>query len=290
MRFAILVTLLVSALFASAVGFAGGSAFQIREDFGEEPLAADYLNYYYFIPCPTAGWFWGWDEYNRQNDIIGAWFEIGDVSMYSGRAADSVDCNTLTWFRVLDFAAHGSLYPAGAWTVSFDVWCADEQGCPVGPPLWTSGPVELMEQGWNYVGVYPPIRLCSCAAVPGPVPSSPRILITATHLGYDPDYPAWGMDNVSLSVSHGCSMHDASCLPALYPRPYTSHYSSLHSGYYGNGAMQYCPAKGFKDQSDSTPDGTLYGYVELAWRIYLDCAGPSSVEPTTWGAVKSMYK
>jgi hypothetical protein len=88
----------------------------------------------------------------------------------------------------------------------------------------------------------------------------------------------------------GCNMHEHGCLPALYPRPYTSHYSAMHSGYYGNGSFQYCPPERFRDGRDSTPDGTLYGCIELAWRLYLSCSGPSATEPSTWGAIKAIYK
>ena len=63
----------------------------------------------------------------------------------------------------------------------------------------------------------------------------------------------------------------------------------MHSGYYGQG-FRYCPPRWFKDGRDTTPDAIEYGYVELAWRIYLTCSGPSGVEPTTWGNIKSMYR
>jgi hypothetical protein len=64
----------------------------------------------------------------------------------------------------------------------------------------------------------------------------------------------------------------------------------MHTGFYGNGGFQYCPSQGWKDPGDSTPNGTRYGYIELAWRIYLACSGPSPVEPSTWGSIKAMYK
>jgi len=224
------------------------------------------------------------------NDIIGAWFQIGDISTGSGLAADPLNCRTLDKIRVLDFGGMGSYDIGDMFTVRFDVWCADEQGCPIGPSLWNSGPVEFYEAGWNYIQVNPPISICSCAGVPGPTGSSPRVLVTATATGSDPWYPAWGTDNISTPVSTGCLMHDTSCLPALYPRPTSSNYSSLHSGYYGNGGFQYCPAQGFRDGADTSQDGSVYGCVELAWRIYVDCTGPSSVQPVTWGAIKSMYK
>jgi hypothetical protein len=84
-------------------------------------------------------------------------------------------------------------------------------------------------------------------------------------------------------------MHEYSCLPTIYPRPYNSYYPTIHSGFYGQN-FGYCPPMWFADSRDTSPDATVYGYVELAWRIYLVCSGPTNVEPTTWGNIKSMYR
>ncbi len=54
--------------------------------------------------------------------------------------------------------------------------------------------------------------------------------------------------------------------------------------------MFWYPPVWFTDQNDTTPDAAQYGYVELAWRIYLVCSGPTSTEPTAWGNIKSMYR
>jgi hypothetical protein len=287
----LLAALIMVALAVSASGLEK-KAYQMRDDFGMDPLYDRYLNYYYYIPCPTYSWFWMFTDWSY-GDILGAWFEVGDVSMGSGSRADPTNCHTLEFVRVLDFAGYGcyrgGIYE-GLWTVTFDVWCADEYGCPVGPSLWNSGRTELCVAGWNYIPVDPPISICSCGIEPGPPPSRPRVLVTARAIGSDCTYPQWGADNVSKPVRQGCAMHDNGCLPAIYPRPYASQYSAMHSGYYGRGAFQYCPTQWFKDPADSTADGNQYGFIELAWRIYLTCTGPTGVEPTTWGNIKSMYK
>jgi hypothetical protein len=84
-------------------------------------------------------------------------------------------------------------------------------------------------------------------------------------------------------------MHDYGCLPGLYPRPYVSHYPSIHSGYYGQD-FEYCPPQWLKDRGDTTPDANQYGFIELAWRLYLTCSGPSEATTTTWGDIKAMYE
>ena len=117
--------------------------------------------------------------------------------------------------------------------------------------------------------------------------------------GSDGVYPAFGMDNISTGIETGCIMHDAGCMPAEYPRPYVSAYPLMHSGYYGPN-FQYCPPLNFADGRDTTcatglciPDGvagTQFGFIELAWRIYVICEGPTASEPSSWGNIKRIYK
>ena len=57
--------------------------FRIREDFGTEPLYDCYLNYFYYTPCPTYSWFWSFEGW-EQDDIVGAFFQVGDISMATG--------------------------------------------------------------------------------------------------------------------------------------------------------------------------------------------------------------
>lgn len=292
MRF-IIAALLVLVLATSAAAFET-KAFQMREDFGTEPLYTCYMNYYYYIPCPTYSWFWMYTNWSY-GDIIGQYFRIGDASMYrtdtSCPPAD-VSCNrcedqVIEQFRVLDFAGYGTIYP-GLFTVEFNIYCSDFVGCPVGPSLWNSGPVEFCVGGWNYVDVNPDLCVSACHAVPFTW-CEPMFVITAQMIGQTPVYPAWGMDNISTPVSFNCAMHDFGCCPALYPRPAQSHYPTrIHSGYYGNGGFQYCPPLWFLDGRDST--GDVYGFIELAWRVYLITTGPTAVEPSTWGSIKAMYK
>jgi hypothetical protein len=279
----IVLLVLVCALEAPALE---SRRFALMEDLGTESLFDCYLNYYYYTPCPTYGWFWsftGWDFYDK----VGIFFQVGDISMYTGQVCDPQTCHTLERFRVLDFAGYGTVHPCIGGVI-FDIYCCDEYGCPVGPSLWSSGEF-WTGYAWNYIDVEPPLCITDCSAGGNPA-GGPRILITATHIGRgDPTYPAWGFDNMSTPVQMGCDMHDYSCFPALYPRPYNSYYPVIHSGFYGQD-FEYCPPLWFRDERDSTPDATEYGYIELAWRIYLACTGPSDVQPATWGNIKSMYR
>jgi hypothetical protein len=278
----VFVLILVMATSASSIE---KRAYKVRDDFGSEALQQCFLQYYYYVPCPTYSWFsafHGWDY----GDIVGQFFTVGDMSTGSLSPCDPYDCKAVAGIQVLDFAGYGAVYP-GLYTVRFDLYCSDEYGCPVGQSLWNSGPVET-GTSWNTIMVEPPVSITGCSTDPGPPPSSPRILITATHIGSECDYPEWGADNIGAAVTDGCEMHDVGCLPALYPRPAVSHYSIIHSGYYGPD-FAYCPPKWFQDPADTTTDASLYGYVELAWRLLTSCEeGPAA--PTACAASDSLIR
>ena len=284
----LLLCFLASCVLASPPASGQMKAFQMREDYGAEPLSDCYLQYYYYIPCPTYSWFWSLCLH--RGDVVGAFFEVGDMSTGTGLACDPEASHTLETIRILDYAGYGTIYP-GQFTIQMDVYCSDELGCPVGPSLWTSGPVETHFR-WNYIDVDPPLCLTPCSTIPSPVPAAPRVLVTATMTGTDGIYPQWGFDNISTPLEMGCVMHDTGCLPAIYPRPVVSHYDRIHSGYYYEGLdyLWHCPPLWFRDGREETPDASQFGHIELAWRIYLSTTGPSAGEPTTWGNIKSIYR
>jgi hypothetical protein len=285
------VLILVLVLATSALAWEK-KAYQMKEDFGTEPLQTCDLQYYYFIPCPTYSWFWAFSGWSC-GDVIGEVFYIGDAPTGDRLYCDPYDCQEIYEFRVLDFAGYGTVYP-GLFTVEFCIWCADPtdhnpKGHPFHSPLWCSGPWET-HFGWNWIDLVPPICLTQCCTESSP-PGFPVFLITARHIGTSCQYPAWGADNISTALDQGCIMHDIGCMPALYPRPWVSHYPVIHSGYYGSSYdFEYCPPLLFLDGRDTTPDGTQFGYVELAWTVWLNCHGPTATEPSTWGNIKSIYR
>jgi hypothetical protein len=260
-------------------------AYQMREDFGTEPLYDCALNYYYYIPCPTYSWFWAFSGWTP-GEIIGMCFNIGDEGTGGYPPCDPATCHELEQIRILDFAGYGTVYP-GLFTFMFDVFCLEAECCYAPEPLihlWNSGPLET-HFAWNYFLVDPPLCLTDCFYW------GPGILITATMIGTDASYPAWGFDNISTSIETGCIMHDYGCLPAVYPRGWCGGPApKVHSGYVGTYFFQYWPMLCFLDGRDTTPDCTQFGGIELAWRLYLICAGPTATEPSTWGNIKSMYE
>jgi hypothetical protein len=259
-------------------------AYMMKDDFGTADLA-DYdchLQYYYFVPCPTFSWFWGFYGW-VPGDIIGTVFTVGDQTTGAFAVCDTAECFKVAEIRVLEFAGYGGIYP-GLFTQQFDIYCADEFDCPVGPSLWNSGPVELAQvMTWNIIPVTPEVDVSSCFIDT----TTARFVVTATHIGTGTNYPEWGMDNISTLLEESCDMHDIGCLPVEYPRPTAG--NVMHSGYYGNGTPEYCPPLRFLDGGDTTQDGSLYGFLELAWRIRLTCT-ELATQPSTWGDVKSLYR
>jgi hypothetical protein len=284
-----LITVMVLVLVLATAAFAvEKSVFQMKKDFGGEQLGDCYMGYYYFVPCPTSSYFFGWTfDYG---DIVGQFFCVGDPEMGSGTVCDPNDCQSIDRFVVLDFNDNApGMYPQD-FQVEYDIYCSDLDGCPIGPALWNSGMVTSYQRGWNWFDIDPPLSVCPCVLDP---PGGPVFLITGTVRGDFPEQgPQWGSDGPGIYYYYCASMHDVGCLTVLYPRPTVSYYTpGIHSGYYGNpdsGTYQ-CPPQllaGF----DTTPDLSQWGAVEWAWTVDMTCSGPTATEPTTWGNIKSMYK
>ena len=262
-------------------------AYQMREDFGQEPLYDCSLQYYYYIPCPTYSWFWAFSGWS-QGDIVGTCFTVGDQGTGGFEPCDEWLCQGPPQvIRMLDLAGYGTVYP-GLFTIELDLYCAEEccgQEMPV-VHMWHSGPLET-HFGWNYITDADMVSLTPCW-----MPTYQAIfVITATMTGSDARYPAWACDNMSQAAASGCPLHDIGCLPAVAGRnPCGTEEPMVHSGYFGTYPFEHWPPMPFCDGSDSTPDCSIWGAVELAWRVDLMCGGPVAGEPTSWGSIKSMYR
>jgi hypothetical protein len=288
MRLCIVLALVL--VFATSAFALEKKAYQMRDDFGTEPLYDCTLNYYYYMPCPTYSWFWAYSGFTT-GEIMGMCFNIGDQGTGGAPPCDPSLAQELEQIRILDFAGYGTVYP-GLFTIEFDVYCAPEVCCGPTHPfihLWNSGPLET-GFAWNYFLVDPPLCLTPCCLAPLP-DCYPSIVVTATHTGTDGAYPAWGMDNISTAIEVGCLLHDYGCLPMIYPRNWCGGLDpKVHGGYIGTFPFQYWPPLCFLDGRDTTPDGSQFGCIELAWRIYLIYSGPTATTPSSWGNIKSMYE
>jgi hypothetical protein len=286
-----LVVLLVLVLATSAFGLEK-KAYQMREDFGTEELGDWALQYYYYIPCPTYSWFWAFTGWTT-GDILGMCFQIGDQGTGCWEPVDPYNCHTIQMLRILDFAGYGTIYP-DLFAVRFDVWCCAASMNPLMHICDVT--VSGTHFGWNYIPFPDTCCVTPCAMV-WPPPAYPRVIITASMVGLLGSYPAWGCDNISTALEQGCVMHDLCCYPVYWPRmcPVACAMPTFpeftHSSYFGTYFWEYGPpGLCFCDGRDTTPSCTQFGAIELAWRIYLDCLGPTGVEPSKWGDIKGMFQ
>jgi hypothetical protein len=246
-------------------------AYQMREDFGSEPLYDCALQYYYYIPCPTYSWFWayyGWEP----GDILGTSFKLPDQGTGGYDVCDPMMCQALETIRILDFAGYGTIYP-GLFTIEMNVYCSDASPYP-GYHLWSSGPVET-HFGWNYFDVNEPDgRPLSVVACYDGVATN--IVVTMRMVGSDALYPMVGFDNIGTALEVACELHERGSMPAIYPRDWAGgEQPRVHSGYVGKDFLEYWPPLGMPDGTCVSPGSVCErGFVEAAWRIYLTCWWP----------------
>jgi hypothetical protein len=263
--------------------------YQMEDDFDNGLLYDLGLQYYYYIPCPTYSWFWGYSGW-EPGDVLGASFTIGDTPTGPFVPGCPYSCDLLDFICVLDLAGYGQIYP-GFFTIEMDCYCSDESGNPA-QHIWNSGPLETAF-GWNYFLVSPGIQLDQVCQ---DYVQHPTIIVTMTFTGTEGAYPAVGFDNIGTAVEAACQMHEYACLPVSYPRGWAGGDDPrVHSGYVGRYAFEYWPPLALPDGMCSGGYPPVpYGCVEAAWRLYLGCWGPTespaAEAPASWGEIKSLYR
>lgn len=266
MRVACAVSLLLVLAFVPA---GTGNAFeaepyQMVEDVGVHPWAQCALQHYYYIPCPSDSWFWGVSGW-AIGDIIGAHFRVDQQS--TGRVEPCCECcYVVVGVSILDFAGYGTVYP-GWFSVTPKFFCADENGYPTGPAVYSGPPIDT-SYGWNYIdfdrGFEPPCFL------PGTRYES--FVVTITFTGLQGIYPAIGFDNIGTAQESGCEMRDIGGSLAEYPRNWAGGPEPrVHSGYVGWRDFEHWPPIGFADGGDTTRVTPEFGFSEVAWRVHLSC-------------------
>ncbi len=151
-----------------------------------------------------------------------------------------------------------SIVPGGyGFTGTIDVFAADGNGCPIGAPLG-SQPF-LPASGFNTV---------SFASSPVSIPTSS--FVVAFTLPSTLNNPATIASDHPAAGSTG----PAAC-GNCYPNTRTT-----HSFVYGSAASPICPGSTF---NDGVCD------AELLWEADTNCI-TVSVEPTSWGQIKNLYR
>jgi hypothetical protein len=98
-------------------------------------------------------------------------------------------------------------------------------------------------------------------------------------------HPDLVLDIISACLD-SCASNAACCVmgtpPCTYPR------TDIRTYDYGHGAEPGAPEP-ICDPGEGGPPCPTYGYLEALWETYF-CATSASVEPTTWGTIKSLYR
>jgi hypothetical protein len=179
-------------------------------------------------------------------------------------------------------------WAARAWynysQVDVEVYCADENACPVGAPIGGIYDYELQRLYFWHCFYFGGLPLCQCEATGG------RFVVVISHGPYE-----WidvYSDANSENIEAGCES-EWRC--------------SGHSYVYRN-VVTYCDVHGAP--GPLWVEGADYGctnfpaippgchdyvcdtgfYAEWLIKCYISCQGPTQTEKTTWSGVKAMYK
>jgi len=162
----------------------------------------------------------------------------------------------------------------------FDIYCADVNCCPCGPPLASARAVPIMSlwTGVNWSGV----NLNSCE--PGCVPS--RFISMCTVTSPNDNAPYHDADN--LNWDRGCG-DTWTCIPHSYV--YLAYDTDddvwidycAETGYPGN--MFYADSRSYCQ----TQFGVGFYHNWLVY-MYIDCTGASATEGHSWSEIKALYK
>jgi hypothetical protein len=150
--------------------------------------------------------------------------------------------------------------PSGyGFTGTIAVHNVDANNCPVGAPIASQPYLP------NYVTF--PFSVVAWASVP--VPSKFAVVVTtAQDLFENP--AAFGTDHPAAGPTGPVAC--GTCYPANRPN---------NSFGYGTAASPVCPGSTFNDGICN---------AQLFWDIDLACGGPVSVEQTSWGSIKGLYR
>jgi len=197
----------------------------------------------YYNIC--TGWVWVWSGWDP-TDTFGVWFS----PCCPGGSGGQLLTDTFVFF----YAAPPSGY---GFTGTLDVWAADGQGCPTGPPLRTTP--FLPTSSWNQV---------SFAGSPVDVSGGDFVVTMTTG--------AAGIGNpTAIATDHPVAggTGPAAC-GTCFPSTRVT-----RSFYYGTATSPLCPGSPF---SDSLCD------AELLWDVDLTCT--TAVENRSWGRIKELYR
>lgn len=198
----------------------------------------------YYNQC--NGWIWVWSGW-KETETFGVWFSPCCPGGFGGHQL----LDAFLFFQAESPSGYG-------FTGTLDVWTADAQGCPTGPPLRTTP--FLPTSGWNQV---------SFAGNPVDV-SAGDFVVSMTTGNYTIGNPMGAVTDHPAAGATG----PAAC-GLCYPSPRTT-----RSFYYGLATEPFlCPGLPMDDELCS---------AEFLWDVTVACV--SAVEGRSWGRIKELYR
>ncbi len=232
------------------------------------------ISYYNFC----SGWVFYWSGY-----CYGEWMTLSYPPQY-GTVFDLSDCPG-SCRHLMDCWWACKRFTVRAW-VELEIFCANEYGCPIGPPLW--GPYGFtpnISNPWQHFALGG-LPLCGCEETgPG------KFVIVITDQGYGAHTSPYS-DIESYNINAGCQP-DWDCTGHSYSYRCAVSYCDVYgapgpmwvSGPYGCDNVPFIPP-GCHD---------YYGYgagmfTEFLFDVYIACQGPTATETDSWSEIKSLYR
>jgi hypothetical protein len=197
----------------------------------------------YYNLC--SGWLWVWSGW-EPGDEVGVVF---DLPADCGALPNEVCTNTEFWW----YWRYTS--PGWGYTITFNLYRVDEDGCKVGASLATIA-------GYDPSGAHYPGPL----VFPEVVDLTGRVAIAAT---WDKGtLPHLATDNNAKNLA----------APVLCPG-YSP--SPVHSFFYGGPSAPYCPPLDFQDS---------HGPVQILMDASFECHPGTGTAESSWSAVKTLFR
>ena len=235
------------------------------------------MGYYYLIDdCALVSVVSGVEE----KQTVGVCLDMVEATAWH-TPCDTNACLTLD---VIKIVLYDVLAPPADQTMNLKVYAAGESGQVEGDMLgnldfspayggesaFTSTLIDFTNEG-----TVPGLDLSGCAG---------RCVVLLTWEN-DTGHPGLVLDIVSACVD-SCGANAACCAmgvpPYIYPR------GTVHTYDYGHTAEPGEPGP-ICDPAEGGGTCPTYGYLEAVWNAYF-CTTSTSVEATTWGSIKTLYR
>ena len=237
----------------------------------------------YYNMC--SGWLWGWVGY-----CYGG-FSTAPLAPQWGVVFDLTDCTydcrhlDTIWLATVALTAYGN--------VDCEIFCADENNCPIGAPLGgVYGVVPDPAQRWHPFA-FGELELCECLELePHGISDTGKFCAIMTDNGFGQHMYILS-ENPAEDILAGCWVDNCDHGHSFVWRNVVD-----YCAIYGEpGPMwQYGEAYGCTEYPLVPPGCHNYGgyvtgtFLEIQMDAYIACLGPTATEDASWSQIKSLYR